>query len=674
MKRFLVLTLALGLVMGCSHGEASDCSKYVSQLEQMTPDKDDPRALFERISEQKCQDAVPYLARWFEASGGIYGGEVMRLVNAIWNPDRKSFEEQATKFTAVRGDYVSLLRVVLKNPEYALLASDLAGREGIADLKEDLIALLNEVTVKDSKPQFERAYGRAMTALGVFTSDAEAEEYKGLDAVNDLSDELLVALLTRTSDRQDIDANKKAAVALGKKKTDNPEAIKALIRGLFIANGAARTESIEALLRIGLPAVPYLLDIMMSKPGDEKVRYMEEFAVTNSLDEWKWREGIWVRMLLAQLWDERAAIAFIQDLGSPVIAPVGMPKDLEEEWHRTQGNRFKFDSWGLMSTMNAGAAQAALRVLRTESVDIQARLNLALGMAFNFSPESTEMLFQAVYNPTADAADDEEEEVKSDMPGPAFRADFVVPFMEPLCYAVRYSDLERFQEVFVDGFEEYFGDQDKPELIQEKLEDIDVGVLLGVPRHCQNDLDCYLKIVEGAVPPEVFDPEKAEEKYEGKLDQRARDYFAAMARTKAALVVSRWPTGRVEERQQVLERLFKVLRENLFESAELDDGTYEDFRRALMLSLERYARLSTRIKATVVPELQAMIKEGDPIAEKYEQIRPWVQRLESLVLFLERYNPEAEREKADQPADKDAKAAETAPPAVDGGEEAPAAE
>jgi hypothetical protein len=644
MKRLVILSFAMLSVWGCSHGEATDCSKYVSQLELMVPGQDDPKQLFEHLSEHKCQSAVGRLGPWLTENDGMYGGEVMRLVKALWNPDARTHEEQSKAFASVREDYVALLRAGLKNPDLAVLVADLVAIAGIAELRDDLLGLLSEVAQKDVKRQFERAYARSLLALGVM-SDAEMAEYKGLDSLNDIDDTLLVALLSRSSDRQDVDANKRAAIALGKKKSSSPDAIRALIRGLFVANGAARSESLDAILRIGAPAVPFLIDVMGAKPGSEEIRYMEEFAMTNSLDEWKWREGIWVRMLLAQIADERAAAVFIADMGMPVIAPVGMPKGLEEEWHRTQGNRFKFDSWGLMSTMHAGVAEAALKILRDKTVEVQARLNLALGLAFNFTPAATDALFRTVYNPPSDRDSEDEEELNGDKwkLEPAFRADFVVPFMEPLTYSMRYSDLARFQEVFVDGFEEYFGDQDKPELIQEKLEDVDTLVILGVLRHCKEDRDCYMKICEGAVPVEVFNPETAAEKYEGAFGQRERDYFNAMARTKATLVLSRWTAGKHEERQKVIEQVAAIIRANLYDRVDRDDAVYEDFRRALFLVLERYGRESTRLKSVVMTELASLLNTGKPLAQAHDALKPWVQRIEALQLQLESFSPEAAR-------------------------------
>lgn len=623
MRRILVLMGLVAILTACSHGEESECSKYVSLL-----GGDNPKAVFESVTEKKCQDAVPALKKLFDPRQGKYNKEILRVISDIWDPSSATFKTEAAKFPKRKSEYVDILRMALQIPETAALAATLAEEWKLMDLKKDLRALL-ETDATSAQPQFMEAYGPTFKALSSDQMGGFTEELEGV----------YITLLNNSSDVQGIEVNKLAAVALGAVKSSNPEAIKALIRGLFIVSKSGGTvfkESLDSLLAIGSPAVPFLVDIVMALPGDDNVRYMEEFAVKNAISEWKWRKGMRVPMLLAQMRDERAAAALIRDISQPVIEPPNLPDNLKMDWTITQTNRIKFDSWGLMSVFHPGVALEALRSMRDRNVEGSARLQLALALSFAYTPEARDTLFRVVYEPELweEELTEEEEAAaeakrkKENLPAVANESDFVIRFLQTVAYATDYSGLVKFNDVFVEGFDESFGDVEKPEDIQEKLEQIDIKVLLKVPAACKRNLDCYINVFNGSIGKieegaEVYNPDD----YEG-IDAGETAYIRAMGRCKAGLALGRW-VGNKETRRKIIDALIKVYRET-----EYDDQLFGDMRQVIVLGLERLGR---KEKAYVSKALEELITGEDK--KGVDAVKVWNQRLVALKYYIDGYRP-----------------------------------
>jgi len=617
-----LLFLVFGLLAACSHGEESECSKYVSLLSG-----DDPRSVFSSLSEKKCQDSLPILKDMFDPRQGKYNKEIMRVLTEMWDPNPGVFKAEAEKFTKKRPLYIDMLRLALQAPETALMAASAVSEWQLPELKNDLVKLLEE-DIKSSQPQFATAYAPALRAI---TSE-------NLGGVSETYEPIFLALINNSTDIQGIEVNKIAAEGLGFLKARNPDVIRALVRGLFVVSkdgGTIFKESIQGLLRIGADVAPYLVDIMESKPGDEKVLYMEEFAVKNAISEWKWRMGMRIPMLLAQLRDARAAVAFVHDLARPVIEPPNLPDALREDWTITQTNRLKFDSWGLMSVAVPEVMPETLKIMRDINVEGTARLQLALALAFYFTPEATKALFEVITlggEEEEEDIDEESPEAKAraafiaSLPPPARESDFIIRYLQPLAYAVSYKDLEQFGDIFDDGFDEYFGEQDKADDIREKLDQIDVKVLLGVVKACKDQYACYLSVFNGGPglvegnEDNKYDPDSVKG-----VDDRESEYVKAMARAKAGLVLGRW-NAKKEEREEISKAFEKA-----FSTLAYDDELYGDLRQVILLGWER---LGAKDGKATAARLRTLMEQEDK--KGADPVRVWNQRLDALALYLER--------------------------------------
>ena len=618
MKRFLVL-LVLGLGLGCTHGEESECSKYVSLLGGT-----DPKEALENIAEKKSQDAVPIMKDMFDPRQGKFNKEIIRVLTRIWSPDPEEFKTEAEKFEKKKPVYIELLKLALQSPDTASLAAANIAEWKLLELKPDLLKMMRE-DVKTAQPQFASAYAPALRLL--------AADEMGLS--EDL-EEMLIGLANNTPDIQGIEVNKLAVEGLGKLKTRNPEAIKALARGLFLVakdGGTTFKESVKSLLQVGHAATPFLLDIMESKPGDEKVRYMEEFAVKNAISEWKWRKGMRVPMVLAQLRDPRAAGAMLRDIARPVIEPANLPDALKLDWTIEMTNSLKFDSWGIMSVMTAEQMPEALKLIRDRNVEGSARLQLALGLAFNFTPASMETLLKVSYEPQTDVEEEDTDdpkakEAKPSLGEPAKESDFVIRFVQPLAYGLDAAHIEQFNDIYIDGFDENFGDVEKSEDIQERLDQIDIKVLVNVSAACKENMVCLLTVLQGGQGKVegnsvVYDPDTVKG-----VDDRETEYVKAMARAKAALHLGRL-SGKKEERAEILKAFGKV-----YAALDYDDELYGDLRQVILLGMERQGIADTAAAAAMLRDLIASEDK-----KNVESVKVWNQRLEALLYYIESYKP-----------------------------------
>ena len=638
MRRFFLPFAILSLAFACSHGEESECSKYVTQL-----GGDNPKAVFESVSEMKCQDAVPILKDMFDPRQGKYNREILRVISDIWDPSPQTYKAEAEKFAKKKPLYVEILRLALGSPETAVVAASNVEEWKLQELKADL-ALMLEEDVKSSQPQFALAYAPALRSLSSPEMGGYSEDFE----------DVYVALLNSSPDIQGIEVNKMSAQALGEIKTKNPEAIKALIRGLFLVSkegGTVFKESLKSLLQVGSDAVPFLVDIVESHPGDPAVRYMEEFAVKNAISQWKWRKGMRIPMLLAQLRDQRAAAALVVDIARPVIEPPNLPDTLRQDWTIAQTNRIKFDSWALMSIANPAVMEQALKTMRDRNVEGSARLQLSLALAFSFTPEAAETLLSVCHQPELDEDVMTEEEIakveayRAQLGEPAKETDFVIRFLQPLAYSIDYAHLLQFNDIFVEGFDENFGEQEKAEDITEKLGQIDIKVLIGVPKACRKNFECYLSVLRGG-PGKIEDNEERydPDKVEG-VDARESEYVRAMARAKAGLVLGRW-TPTKEQRAELIKAFA-----NQFTTLPYDDELYGDLRQVILLGFEHLGQ--TKSKDVLVAVKNLIEKEQK---KGVEATKVWNQRLVALQYYLEGYKKptpgaKAEKKAAEKKAD-----------------------
>lgn len=674
MKRLLFSLVALVLVAGCSHGEESECTKYVSLL-----GGSNPKAVMDDVGAKKCQDAVDVFIPMLQDEKNPYKMDIMRVVGKLWFSETSSkdeFKVEFGKFEAKKAQYQELLKIALTDPQTAPIAAQYINDWGMKELRDSLIQMLL-TDFENNQTTFALAYEAALAAVVGDGTTPPPAEYK-----NKPLDKVYVRLLTNSPDVQGgMEVNRYAAVALAKLKVNSKEAIEGLIRGVFLRSKDRKSiasECISALLAIGADAVPYLAAMIAAKPGDERTRFFEEFAVQNAISDWQWRSGMRVPMILAQLRHPDAVTALVMDIGRPIIRPAGLPNELQEEWTRTQFNRIKFASWGLRHTLTDEAMKESLRIMRNRDAEAVARFELSMSLAFYFTPKATDTLFNVVWDPNRKIDDEGEDDgvekaQEVGMAEPARESDFVGSFLRQMALAVSYDDLARFEEIFTRNFEENFGDVEKSEEIAEKREEIDIKVLLQVVRACQKNMNCYIAVMQGGAgtvegSSERFDPKMVDEYIEKAGDKGVKFDAAAvkvLARVKAALVLGRWK-GKPEDTAQLL-KLFL----DAYKALPYDQNLNEDLRYAIYLGIERLAMSSRESRDQILVSLDAIIKAES--GKNVDDVIMWNQRLESLKYYLENYTsekyaPKKAEEKKPEEKKPEAKPEEKKP------EEAPKAE
>lgn len=335
-----------------------------------------------------------------------------------------------------------------------------------------------------------------------------------------------------------------------------------------------------------------------------------------------------IPMLLAQIRDPRAAEALLKDIAKPVIEPATLPDALKEDWQIEQTNRIKFDSIGLRSVLQPDMIDKAVEIMRDTNVEIQARLDLATALAFHVSPEATKGLYKVIYEPEATKEEVEEAREGKKKMGPATEPDFVIRFMVPLAYATGPDELDLFQTIFEDEFDEVFGEAgEDADIIMEKAAESQITVLLDLADICQKDYDCYFKAFQGMTVQstdgsKVLDPRKIKAS-----DQVEKEFFAASIRTKAALILSRWKweANAKKKRNELLDVAIEA-----YKKTQYNDELYGDFRRALLLLFERQGSYVKNFHH----QLQEVIQAEEKKREGSYKI--WNQRLEALTYFLQR--------------------------------------
>ncbi len=648
MKRcpLIILFVALAIAAGaCSHGEESECGKYVASLGGQNP-----YGAFKSIRDNMCQDALEPLKGMIKPDGAR-NADIIRLVIDLWDPSAVEFKSQAEKFEGKKDVYKEIMALGLEQPETALLAATAISDWQMYDLRPNLVAMVANDLERPS-PEFVKSYQNALrAALGiemddrgemVITNDPDADQ-----------EPMYVKLLNSMHDEPDyIQVNRMAALALGKLKAKSPDAVKALVKGLFLVSKSGQhivPTVLVTLLRIGPPAVPALLDIVTSPPGDPKVQYMEEFAIPNGISDWRWRRGDRIPLVLSRIRDPRAAMPMLKDMTRPMVQPAGISKSILEDWTITQTNRIKFGQATLMSVGEGPEfQQVALRAMRDMKTPVEARLDLALALAFKATGESTDTLFKVIFeeeeedlddvlevgapDPPAAAgvADAEKKDgeaapapkkvaVKEEaLPPPATQADFVINFMMTLAYALDADHLELFDRIFEADFDEIFAESQGADAILERLKKEDLQVLLNTVRVAGKDYTKWLGIFKGQkVRGEgdlTFDPTKIKDKF-----------FVSMARTKAALLLSTWSLGKKKKAELIALYLqtYKDLEYN---------PDFDDLRRALLLGIERQAKGDKEFART----FEEFLNEERKKENTFPAARFWNQQVEGLVYFLQR--------------------------------------
>jgi len=642
MKRcpLIVLFLALTIFAGaCSHGEESECGKYVAMLGGQNP-----YGAFKSIRDNQCQDALDPL-KGMITPDGARNADIIRLVIDLWDPSPNEFKDQAEKFPGKQELYKEIMALGLEDADTALLAATAISDWEMLDLRPNLVAMIEKDLDRPSH-EFVKTYQNALRAiLGV-----ETNTHGDLVITNDPDHEqeaMYVKLLSSMHDEPDyIQVNRLSAMALGKLRAKSPEALKALNKGLFLVSKSGQhivPTTLLSLLRIGPPAVPYLLDIVTSSPGDPKIQYMEEFAIPNGISDWRWRRGDRIPLVLSRIRDPRTAMPLLKDMTRPMVSPAGLSKQLVEDWTITQTNRIKFGQAALMSMGEGPEFQdTALRAMRDMKTPVEARLDLALALAFKATSESTDTLFKVIFEEEIDEddLDEEEEEVAEKapaekaeaaekapvkkaaktepLPPPATQADFVINFMMTLAYALDADHLDLFDRIFEADFDEIFAETQGADAILERLKKEDLQILLNTVRVAGKDYKKWTGIFKGqkvrGKGDLTFDPTKIKDKF-----------YMSMARTKAALMLSTWKLSKKKKGELV------ALYLQTYKGLEYHPD-FDDFRRALLLGLERQGAGDKEFVRT----LEDFLAEERKKENTFPVARFWNQQVEALLFFLQR--------------------------------------
>jgi hypothetical protein len=625
--RLLVVVAFLLSTGACSHGEESECAKYIAMLGGQTP-----YSAFDSIKQSMCQDALEPLNEMFDPLGGGRGSDIVRLVIELWDPDVSEFPIEAEKFSGKKKLYAEILKKGLTSPTTAVLAASAISDWGIdmQELRPDLIVMLKD-DLERSTPKFVKAYINALDAVLVVEPESADEQ-------------VYIKLLSSTHDVPGYSkVLKQSASALGKLRSKSDDAIQALMMGLFyysksgeiVSKEAAGYTScddkvdhllvkevcIDSLLKIGKPAVPFLMNIITLQPGSDEIAYMEDYTITNGVSDWRWRRGYFIPMIIGQLRDDDSAMALLHDMIRPMVTPGGMSPALQEDWTNTQTNRLKMESSSLMSIGNTPEFyKTALKAIRNVNTPVEARLDLALALAFKQTPEAIDTLFSVIFE--EEAIEDDEGVIKvkdSDMPPPSTQADFVINFMLPLSLALDYPHLELFDRIFDADFEEIFAETKQAHMILEMLKKDEIQLLVNVVRVCKNDYKKWLGVFRGQkVRGEddlVFDPSKI-----------ADEFLVYRARTKAVLALSQWSGLTSKKRIELVDFIIDTYKGLKY------SPDFDDFRKALVLSLERLGKGDKE----VLKKVETLLSEECKKEKLYGIAKFWNQQLKALIYFLQR--------------------------------------
>lgn len=411
---------------------------------------------------------------------------------------------------------------------------------------------------------------------------------------------------------------------------EDPEQIKDIIGGMFTPSlDGKRTmmDSINWVVEIGEPAVPLLVEILLARPMDGTAQFMVDYGLKNGVPEWRWRTGMAAAMALSQIRDPEAAVPLLDDLASPIAQPEGLNERDIELWSVDHFNRLRFDAWGLMSLFRPELQTKSLAILRDRKIEAEARLQLAVSLAYVFQPASMKTLLAVVKDHAMESDDDdegEEEEAESPEVGEPLRdAANVIRFLPLIAQGLDFDHLPIFTRIFFDEFDDNFSESSGVEAVLEKRQDLDVQIPITVLKACRKNLECYLAVLEGNAAQDDGSDTKWDPADVQTGDPESDTYLRALGQTKAALVVGRWETT-AQGAEDLVKKMDAIYTRYPY------SPVYDDLRLALVLGLERQGLRTPQAAAGILKERMKMeLMKGEDAVEY------WNQRLQSLVLFLE---------------------------------------
>jgi HEAT repeat protein len=230
----LAFTLAVSLISACT-GDPNDPMTWAKQLKNLRTQKEALDHLA-NMDVDKARPAVPYLIELFKDTKRP---EHLEALARYLDPQTKPIMIEALDYTEDDFDRATIAAGVL---------GDMKDPEGVAPL---IKAAEKELPVKSRANNARIAAMRALVKIG----DKRAVP-------------TLMKILTTSADDQDFLLNQKAALGLAEFR--DPQAIPALIKGLFMTGRGTGIfqECRLALVRIGAPAVDPMIQLLNEKNAD----------------------------------------------------------------------------------------------------------------------------------------------------------------------------------------------------------------------------------------------------------------------------------------------------------------------------------------------------------------------------------------------------------------------
>ena len=230
----LAFTLSVSLMSACT-GDPNDPMTWAKQLKNLRTQKEALDHLA-NMDVDKARPAVPYLIDLFKDTKRP---EHLEALARYLDPQTKPIMIEALEYTEDDFDRATIAAGVL---------GDMKDPDGVAPL---IKAAEKELPVKSRANNTRIAAMRALVKIG----DKRAVP-------------TLMKILTTSADDQDFLLNQKAALGLAEFR--DPQAIPALIKGLFMTGRGTGIfqECRLALVRIGAPAVDPLIQLLNEKNPD----------------------------------------------------------------------------------------------------------------------------------------------------------------------------------------------------------------------------------------------------------------------------------------------------------------------------------------------------------------------------------------------------------------------
>ncbi len=399
MSPFRVLTVvlvvsALLLTVGsCRREPRGRCGRLIEELESPARAREAIRQLGERQGDRSCARAIPALAKMYE--DGRYREDILRTLRHIGKEDATEHPE-----------YRTILSSALENEVTGSLAANIIEQWELAELKDEVIALLE-------LPDAHRARQAALRALLEITKDNR-------EAIEDI----LMRLAVGDADRQGLRVNVMAVEELAKMRST--KAIPEIVKTMFLRTqrGEEMYQAARlALVKIGGEEVVEKLVATLEGENDS----LRRFARDRGVPDWEWQDGPKIAQVLGDLSDQSAAKAVAENMAKRLLEPAGVTDKALDSWRISQSNRLTINMLTLARIGDDSVVEILAETIAGTDNDIKQRLDSATALAVIGTDNAIEALFK-IYEESEDQR---------------FRA----PLLLPLSLALNSATLPRFDRI-----------------------------------------------------------------------------------------------------------------------------------------------------------------------------------------------------------------------------------